>query len=119
MSGGKVRFFWMVCMATASILFACAEKEKPKDILSHAQMVTVLRELYEAEERLNTLPIQRDSSLKIFELWRGRVFEKAGYSDSVFKKSFEFYMDRPEEMELIYSALVDTLQLQEQRVQGR
>ena len=36
-------------------------------------------------------------------------------SDSVFKKSFDYYMDRPKEMELIYTALVDSLSLMEQR----
>ena len=44
-----------------------------------------------------------------------KVFEKAAISDSLFRKSFDYYMERPREMELIYTALVDSLQLKEQR----
>ena len=44
-----------------------------------------------------------------------KVFENAATSDSAFKRSFDYYMERPRQMEVIYSALVDTLQLREQR----
>ena len=44
-----------------------------------------------------------------------KVFAESGVTDSVFKKSFDYYMERPAEMEQIYTALVDTLQLKEQR----
>ena len=44
-----------------------------------------------------------------------KVFENAATTDSTFKRSFDYYMERPRQMEVIYSALVDTLQLREQR----
>jgi hypothetical protein len=44
------------------------------------------------------------------------MFAKLGVSDSVFKRSFDYYMDRPREMEQIYAALVDSLSLKEQRL---
>jgi len=34
----------------------------------------------------------------------------------VFRKSMDYYMDHPMEMELIYTSLVDSLNLREQRV---
>jgi hypothetical protein len=48
-----------------------------------------------------------------------KVFQNAAVSDTVFRKSFDYYMERPREMELIYTALVDTLQLREQRAPFR
>jgi hypothetical protein len=48
-----------------------------------------------------------------------RVFAEAAVSDSVFRRSLDYYMERPRELERIFSALVDTLQLREQRTPYR
>lgn len=79
-------------------------------------MVQVLQEMYLAEEKINRLGIGRDSAKQVFAVMEKMVFEDAGVGDSVFQRSFDYYMEHPKEMELIYTALVDTLQLKEQRV---
>lgn len=88
---------------------------KPDGVLSREEMVQVMEELYIAEEKVNHLTLSRDSSKKVFEVMGRKVFESAAISDTVFKRSFDYYMEHPREMELIYTALVDTLQLREQR----
>jgi hypothetical protein len=87
----------------------------PHGILTKDQMVKVLSEIYIAEEKVNKLSLQADSSQAVFEIFKGKVFDKTGTPDSVFNRSFEYYMDNPKELELIYTALVDSLQLREQR----
>ena len=82
-------------------------------------MVKVMEDLYVAEEKINQLALARDSAKKVFEALKPRVFAASGVSDSVFKRSFDYYMERPAEMEQIYTALVDTLQLKEQRAPAR
>jgi hypothetical protein len=99
-------------------LAACGDK-KPEGILSRHEMVKVMEELYIAEEKINHLALSRDSSKVVFEVIKGKVFEDAAMTDSVFRKSFDYYMEHPAEMELIYTALVDTLQLREQRAPFR
>lgn len=94
---------------------ACAEKSDYKDILSKQEMVKIMEELYIAEEKINHLALSRDSASHVFSVLKARVFQNAALSDTLFKKSFDYYMERPKELELIYSALVDTLQLREQR----
>ena len=89
--------------------------DRPDGVLSRQEMVQVMEELYLAEEKVNHLALSRDSSKKVFEYMGRKVFENAAISDSVFRRSFDYYMERPREMELIYTALVDTLQLKEQR----
>lgn len=74
-----------------------------------------MEELYIAEEKVNHLALSRDSARQVFDVMGTKVFESAAISDSVFRESFDYYMERPREMELIYTALVDTLQLREQR----
>lgn len=95
-------------------MISCGEV-RPDEVLSKEEMVRVLEELYIAEEKVNQLALSRDSARKVFEALRPKVFESAAISDTVFRKSFDYYMERPRELELIYTALVDTLQLSEQR----
>ena len=85
-------------------------------VLSHAEMVTTLTEIYISEQKVNRLGLPRDSAEREFERLKKSMFNKLGISDSVFKRSFDYYMDRPKEMEQIYTALVDSLSLKEQRL---
>jgi hypothetical protein len=105
-------------LAAVAVLGACAE-EKPEGILTKAQMVQVMEEMYLAEEKVNHLALPRDSAKQVSKVISEIVFEDAAVSDSVFRKSFDYYMERPKEMELIYTALVDTLHLREQRAPFR
>ena len=99
------------------LCFSCSDGEKDsRPILTQAQMVKALTEIYLAEQKVNRLGLPRDSAEREFERFRHVVFEKIAVSDSVFKRSFDYYMDRPKEMELIYSAVVDSLSLMEQRI---
>jgi hypothetical protein len=82
-------------------------------------MVQVMQEVYLAEEKVNYLALPRDSAKHVAGVLTAKVFEEAAVQDSVFKKSFDYYMEHPREMELIYTALVDTLQLREQRAPFR
>jgi hypothetical protein len=96
--------------------FGCGKKEKiPAGVLSRDQMVKVLSEIYVTEDRVSRLGLKRDSATSVFNSLEGKVFEKTGVPDSVFKSSMDFYLDNPQQLEIIYSALVDSLNLHEQR----
>jgi len=101
--------------ALLGLLLSCHRSARPEGILSHAEMVKTLTEIYVVEEKVNRLGLIRDSSEKVFDSLRTRIFRNMPYPDSVFKKSLDYYTDRPKEMEVIYTALVDSLQLREQR----
>jgi hypothetical protein len=99
-----------------AFVFSCGQADlKPADILSQEEMVKVMAEIYVAEEKVNSLALSRDSAAQVFDLVQERIFDATGVPDSVFKKSIDYYTDRPQEMEKIYSVLVDSLQLREQR----
>ena len=104
----------LLFLAGFAAVFSCGER-KPEGILSKGEMVQIMEELYIAEEKVNYLALSRDSAKMVAEVMDSKVFERAGVNDSIFKRSFDYYMERPKEMELIYTALVDTLQLREQR----
>ena len=110
-------------MLSLALLFflcgSCSDGEQDRqNILSPAEMVKALTEIYLAEQKINTLSLPRDSSEREFERFKQGVFQKIGVSDSAFKTSFNYYMDHPLEMEKIYTALVDSLSLAEQRFES-
>lgn len=101
--------------ALLGVVFSCNKSARPEGVLSHTDMVTTLTEIYVAEEKVNRLGLVRDSGEKVFDSLRVRIFRNMPYPDSVFKRSLDYYTDRPKEMEVIYTALVDSLQLREQQ----
>jgi len=99
---------------------ACASRErKPAGLLSRDEMVKTLAEIYIAEDKVNHLALTNDSGQQIFKAMLPKVMAKAGTSDSLFRLSYDYYTDHPREMEEIYTALVDSLNLREQRVSQR
>jgi hypothetical protein len=98
------------------LLVSCTGGEKvPPGVLGQEEMVEVLTDLYLTEQRVSHLGIKQDSAIKVFGSLKTKVFEKTGVPDSVFRKSLEYYMDHPKQLEVIYTALVDSLNLKEQR----
>jgi hypothetical protein len=97
------------------VLISCSKPKTPEGILTQPEMVKALMDIYIAEEKVNRLGLQRDSSVELFDSLKLRTFERLELSDSSFKRSLNYYTSRPREMELIYSALVDSLQLKEQK----
>ena len=116
---------WMsqfILCGSISLLILCAScsdsDRDNKDILTKKQMVKALTEIYLAEQKINRLGLPRDSAEGEFERFKKRVFEKIEVQDSVFKRSFNYYMDRPRDMEFIFTALVDSLSFMEQRLES-
>lgn len=97
------------------LLGACSiGREKHSDIMSHAEMVKTLMDIYVAEQQVARLSLTTDSATKVLYQLKSKIFEKTKVSDSVFNKSFNYYVDRPAELEEIYVTLVDSLTLKEQ-----
>lgn len=83
--------------------------------MTKKEMVKVLMEVYLAEDKVSRLSLKPDSSKKVFAVFKDKVFDKVAVKDSLFDASFDYYMNRPKDMETIYTALVDSLNLREQR----
>ena len=112
---------FIVCGAVCMLMlcYSCSDSDRnDKEILTKEQMVKALTEIYIAEQKVNRLGVARDSAEREFGRFKQHVFEKMDVQDSVFKRSFNYYMDRPREMEFIFTALVDSLSLMEQRIES-
>ena len=102
--------FLVCCMV------GCNKEQKPQNVLSETQMINAIIELYIAEERADAMGLHYDSIRRIFPKFEARVFDSLGISDSVFKKSMEFYMNDPKKLERVYTAVVDSLSLRAQEL---
>lgn len=99
----------------AMTVFSCGRKKSSSEILSPGQMVERLADVYILEQKTMRLGQSSDSAANAFNYMKVHAFKSVGVEDSVFRKSYEYYVDRPAELEKIYTALIDTLNLREQR----
>lgn len=102
-------------VALIFLLPACAPEKVPDGVLTEQEMVTILTEIYLAEEKAERAGIPYDSARKIFPTFEAKIYEKMSVSDSLFLKSMEYYKAHPKRLDYIYSALVDSLNLKAQR----
>ncbi|MGE0772429.1 MAG: DUF4296 domain-containing protein [Cyclobacteriaceae bacterium] len=96
-------------------LSAC-QNQKPEGILTKAEMADLLLEVYLSEAIMGAAPVSRDSALKLFYPREKVILEKRGLTDSVLKVNYQYYLQRPNEMDEILGAVVDSLTLREQRL---
>jgi len=106
----------IILLTTGSmVILSCSRKKNSGEILSPEQMVGRLADVYLLEQKTMRLGLSSDSGVNAFNYMRTRAFKNIGLEDSVFRKSYNYYVDRPAELEKIYTALIDTLNLREQR----
>jgi len=101
--------------AASMMILSCSRKKNTGQILSPEQMVGRLADVYILEQKTMRLGQSSDSAVNAFNYMKTHVFKGIGVEDSVFRKSYDYYVDRPAELEKIYTALIDTLNLREQR----
>lgn len=111
----------MRCMGFAGYLLlgallSCKTEKEPQNILSKPQMVDWLIDIYLAEARTTSLPGNRDSAYKIFVPYQDSLLQRKGIQDSILRKSYQYYLEHPTELESIYDTVIDSLSLREQRL---
>ncbi len=110
-----MRLFRVAVILLLSSL-SCEKKKEPQGILSRAQMVDWMIDIYLAEARIIALPVNRDSAYKIFVPFQDSLMRKKGIQDSVLHKSYQYYLEHPTEFERLYDTVIDSLSLREQRM---
>ncbi|MGC3944844.1 MAG: DUF4296 domain-containing protein [Chryseolinea sp.] len=105
-----------ILVASLLILSGCSKKGKPRGLLPKAEMVRVMTELYLVEQKVSTVGVSRDSTSQMFRYMSPEIFNKLGTNDSIFRLSFDYYMENPILMVQIYTALIDSLNLREQQM---
>lgn len=100
----------------AFVVMSCSEPARPAGILDQGQMASLLVEVYLAESRISLQNLAKDSGYRYFVPFEDSLLKKHAVSDSLLRKSYQYYLGQPEELEKIYAALVDSLNLRLQKV---
>ena len=101
----------------AVILLSCGKKEdreKPAWLLEKDKMIGFLIDLHLTEAKLVKLGVKRDSTNKLFQAYEKQLFAKHEINDSIYFKSYNYYLEDVKEMKEIYVAVVDSLNVREQ-----
>jgi Domain of unknown function (DUF4296) len=110
----------MIRFVLASVLivlsFSCQKKkDEAKGILTKTELAAFLIDMYLAEARIDNMPIVKDSAIKLFLPYEEKLLKKYNLADSTLRKTYQYYIDHPKEMEAVYDVVIDTLNLREQR----
>lgn len=99
-------------------LWSCGEKEdeEKRGILSQEQLSSLLIQIYLGEAVADNLPYMKDSAMKYFAPFERKLLKSKNISDSVLRKTYEYYIAHPRELEKVYDVVIDSLALKEQSV---
>lgn len=79
-------------------------------------MVKVMIEIHVLESKINNVLIEPyDSTQAVYEHYEKLMFEDMGITQDQYERSFNYYVDNPNEFEKIYNAVVDSLMEREKR----
>ena len=76
-------------------------------------MVSYLVDLHLAEAGVSNLRLPPDTSEYIFKAFEVELLEKHNISDSTFLLSYNYYLEHPDELQEIYTAVVDSISLKQ------
>lgn len=77
--------------------------------MSEDAMVDYLIELHIAEAKIQNLRLKKDSSELVFKVYEKHLLEKNGLTDSIFIRSYNYYLQNPSQLEIIYESVVDSI----------
>jgi hypothetical protein len=99
----------IVLIFVGLVLYSCDRQRLPEGILEEDKMVELLIDIHLAEGLVSTFPIHYDSSRVLYPLFEKEVFRKHQVPDSVFRRSFEYYMRDTRVMDRLYARTIDSL----------
>lgn len=96
-------------------IVSCSGKEhRPKGVIPHEKMALILSEIYLAEYKATHLGLKNDSAKEVLRHYELKIYEDHDTNDSIYKESFKYYLEHPDQLENIYDIVIDTVSLREQ-----
>ncbi|HZY79404.1 MAG TPA: DUF4296 domain-containing protein [Cyclobacteriaceae bacterium] len=100
-------------------LAGCQQDKPPSDVLSKKDYAEYLVNIYVAEAKLASVVVTPDSAMKLFQPFELSLQHKFGASDSTIQKTYQWYLAHPRQFEEVYTAVIDTLNLLEQKANAQ
>lgn len=112
---GKLSMNKTIVIFILVLTASCQTNERPKEVLTQAQLSAFLVDVYLTEARVDAIPEVKDSTIKFFMPMEEKLMKKNGLSDTVLRATYAYYSAHPKELEQVYDAVIDTLALREKR----
>src|SRR5260370_13144941 len=96
-------------------ILSCQTKEKPKLVLTQAQLSSLLVDIYFAEARTESIPKGRDSTIRYFLPFKRSLLKGPGISAPILQLTNTNYLSNPKELEQVFDSAVEALMLLEHR----
>jgi hypothetical protein len=93
--------------------FSCGEKSSSIEVMTEDEMINFLIDLHLAEANVQDLRLKVDSAEVVFATVERLLYKQHGTTDSMFINSYQYYLERPEQLEIIYTAVIDSLSLRQ------
>lgn len=106
-------------MTILFVVAGCRSEKRPPGVLSKEEYAKFLVSVYVAEAKLNTYVITPDSAMKLFLPYQQSLEKKLNTSDSLIQRTYQYYLAHPEQLEEVYTAVIDTLNLMEQKATSK
>lgn len=101
------------------IICSCTDSSEPKDLLGKEEMVKVLTEIHLLEGKISNVPLDKfDSSKAVYKHYEKLLFKELNITQDQYERSFNYYVDHPNEFEKIYATVVDSLMEKDKRALG-
>jgi len=75
-----------------------------------------MKDVYLLQEQIQEMKLKDDSAKKVFAYYEKQLFEKHDMDDSIYRESFEYYMDDVTGLANIYEIIADSLSLEERLI---
>lgn len=106
----------LLILLSSGLLCACAEEvkreyvKKPANLLSKEKMISFLIDLHLAEAKMSYIGVKSaDSTEMLFRNYEKYLLEKHHIDDSTYYQSYQYYLAHMDQLDEIYSAVVDSL----------
>lgn len=86
-------------------------KSKPEGLINQQKMIEILSEIHILEASIYEQfhKTKKDSMLTYFNFYKTKIIEKHGINEVVFDSSYSYYSKNIEELNIIYSTVLDSL----------
>ena len=94
---------------------ACDKSSEQGEIMPTKAMINYLIELHIAEAKVQNLRLKKDSSDYVFNVYEKHLLKTNELTDSLFIRSYNYYLQNPAQLEIIYEAIVDSISVRKSK----
>ncbi|MGM0581935.1 MAG: DUF4296 domain-containing protein [Bacteroidota bacterium] len=101
-------------IAILTIVSCSGKEDRPKGVIPPEKMALILSDIYQAEYMSSNIGLKQDSAKVVLRHYELKIFEDHDTNDSIYKESFKYYLEHPDQLETIYDIVIDTVSLRDQ-----